>query len=287
MDEIQNLENSNHFDPCHSDGIPGGCSSCEHKDECLSPQPTETEFFRDPSEPNPFDEMFVVQDGEQLTLFDLSDYLNEPEPIWHERFATDTVIAYWPDGADIDEMTLVDFMMGHDLLDDEFKTSVIEFYSSGWWEPLRLDFGRHDYVFDFMDGFWRLLTHDHWLAVMADEDDEDGEGGCGEDCDCVDVDLSYVVLNGSAGRQEVPLSEYLDGLVEHVRINTLREVVGSVEVLSGFDDGYAVGYFGDTLYIGTDSQLATLKETVDFMHSLEGDGEIEWHHHIEKNEGEG
>ena len=76
--ENHDNSNDNHFDPCHSDGIIGGCSSCSHRDECIPPV-TDDEFVRDPAEPRPDDEVLLVTTGEQLTLFDVNEYLNSDE----------------------------------------------------------------------------------------------------------------------------------------------------------------------------------------------------------------
>ena len=169
----------NHFDPCHSDGIPGGCSSCEHHDECVPPS-TDDDFFRDPMEPHPSDGLLVVDDGEQLTLFDVSDYVST---------------------------------------DDD------------------------DDLFEEFD----------------------------ESCFCVDLDASYVHLDGDAGPKRIPLEEYLDGFGSWVRSETIREMVDNFEPLIPLEGQCSVGFFGGKLYLATPGQMATLRETAEFMHSLECD----------------
>jgi len=62
-----------HFDPCHSEGIPGGCDSCSHRDECI-PAATD-DFFRDPMEPHPDEQSVSIRQPQQLTLFDVNEYL--------------------------------------------------------------------------------------------------------------------------------------------------------------------------------------------------------------------
>ncbi len=74
MNKNDETPSNSHFDPCHSEGIPGGCDSCSHRDECI-PAATDDDFFRDPMEPHPDEQSVNIRQPQQLTLFDVNEYL--------------------------------------------------------------------------------------------------------------------------------------------------------------------------------------------------------------------
>lgn len=249
-------QTENAFDPCHSDGIPGGCSSCEHRDECI-PLPTELDFVRDPAEPHPGDQFLVVGTGEQLTLFDVSDYLDDEEPIWHERFATDTVFTHMEDGSGDDELTLIDFMMGFDCMDNDFRELVINFYSTGYWLPMAHNYGEQDYLLDHINGAWHLAT--------ASKLDDLTNIYSHDNCDWVDLSRSYVHLEGEGNVQRFPVQDYFDGFEDFIRIKTIKDVVENVEVLVPTAEPFQLGYIHGKLYVATPDQMSTLIETANIV----------------------
>jgi len=77
MKSEHNDNTEHHFDPCHSDDIPGGCSSCSHRDECI-PNPSSSHDLRDFLDTEADDlwaAPLIVERPEQLQLFDVEELL--------------------------------------------------------------------------------------------------------------------------------------------------------------------------------------------------------------------
>lgn len=263
--ENHSNSDNNHFDPCHSEGIQGGCNSCSHRDECI-PIPVEDEFVRDPMEPRPDEQLLVVSKGEQLTLFDLNEYLDITEPVWHERFATDTVFTHMEDGTEDEELTLIDFMLSFDCDDDaEFRMLLIDSYVNGYWEPMRFDLDSGDYLLDYCNNSWHLATPQKWKQLTNEYSHEN--------CDWATYDESYVHLEGEGKVQRFPLKDYFEGFEDFVRIKAIKDAVESVEVLLPMTEPYQVGYIHGTLYVATPEQMATLVETATIVDQFDADAD--------------
>ena len=279
--DSDNTSDSNHFDPCHSDGIPGGCSSCEHRDECIQPD-TDDEFLRDPMEPHPGDEFLVIDDGEQLTLFNVNDYLNDETEeeedfigAWAPLFEAQTVIVHLNNDPVGEELSIMDFMIAYDCHSAAFVSLFSKFIMSREPVPIPLNYDGIDYLFDRHNFQFRVATPEFWEQVHAGKWDDEDFDDCDEQCNCVDMAKSFVHLDGDAGPNRIPLQEYLDDFAAFIRTQTVRDMVDNFEVLVDVEEEFSVGYIAGTMYLATPSQMATLRETAEFMHSLECDGTLE------------